>query len=237
LFVGAKFDILFSWFFASVPNEFTCSTPAAVLLLGVPVLFSIFILTLFFVGYAVVHSLLAGLPVKNWARRTFGPSTDRWYRLFYNIFATITLLPLFLLLALLPDHTLYIVPAPWRWLMVGGQLLALLGMGLAAIQTNLFHFIGIPQLFADKPTQHSSFTVSGFYNWVRHPIYFFGLLLIWLFPVMTVNFFVTYILFTIYFYSGSIYEERRLVAEFGPAYQEYQRRVPRLIPIPGRRYQ
>ena len=199
--------------------------------------FNIFVLTLFFVSYAVVHSLLAGLPVKNWVRKTFGPATDRWYRLLYNIFATITLLPLFLLLALLPDHTLYVIPVPWRWVMVGGQLLALLGMGLAAIQTNPFHFIGISQLFAEKPAEHSSFTVNGFYNWVRHPIYFFSLLFIWLTPLMTINLFVTYLLFTIYFYSGSIYEERRLVAEFGVAYQEYQQRVPRLIPIPGRRYQ
>ena len=210
---------------------------AAVLLLGVLVLFSIVVLTLFFVSYAVVHSLLAGLSVKNWARRMFGPATDRWYRLFYNIFATITLLPLFLLLAILPDQTLYVVPTPWRWLLVGGQLLALLGMGLAAIQTNLFHFIGLSQLLSENPTEHGSFTVDGFYNWVRHPIYFFSLLFIWLTPLMTINLSVTYLLFTIYFYSGSIYEERRLVAEFGPAYQEYQRRVPRLIPIPGRRYQ
>jgi len=198
---------------------------------------SIFVLTLFFASYAVVHSLLAGLPVKNWARRIFGPSTDRWYRLFYNIFATITLLPHFLLLALLPDYPLYVVPAPWRWLMVGGQLVGLMGMAIAVIQTNPFHFIGLAQLFAEKPAEQGSLIVTGLYNWVRHPIYTFSLLFIWLTPLMTVNLFVTYLLFTIYFYSGSIYEERRLVAEFGPVYQDYQRRVPRLIPIPGRRYQ
>jgi protein-S-isoprenylcysteine O-methyltransferase Ste14 len=207
------------------------------MLLGVSVLLNIVALVLFFVSYAVVHSLLASLRVKKWARRVFGPSTDRWYRLFYNVFAVITFLPLFFLLAILPDHTLYIVPTPWRWMMVGGQLLALLGMGVAAIQTNPFHFIGISQLFAENSTEHSTFIVSGFYNWVRHPIYFFALLFIWLTPLMTFNLFVTYLLFTIYFYSGSIYEERRLVAEFGAAYQEYQQRVPRLIPIPGRRYQ
>ena len=199
--------------------------------------FNIFVLTLFFVSYAVVHSLLAGLQVKNWARKTFGPATDRWYRLFYNIFAAITVLPLFLLLALLPDHTLYVIPARWRWLMVGGQLLGLLGAGLAVIQTNPFYFLGLSQLFAEKPAERGPLIVTGLYNWVRHPIYTFSLLFIWLTPLMTVNLFVTYLLFTIYFYSGSIYEERRLVAEFGTAYQEYQQQVPRLFPIPGRCYQ
>ena len=40
---------------------------------------------------------------------------------------------------------------------------------------------------------------------------------------------------TLYFWIGSIYEERRLVAEFGEAYREHQRRVPRLVPRLWRR--
>jgi protein-S-isoprenylcysteine O-methyltransferase Ste14 len=36
---------------------------------------------------------------------------------------------------------------------------------------------------------------------------------------------------TLYIYLGSIHEERRLVREFGRAYQEYQRQVPRLLPF------
>jgi protein-S-isoprenylcysteine O-methyltransferase Ste14 len=157
--------------------------------------------------------------------------------LFFNIFATITLLPLFVLWAILPDQTLYVVPSPWRWLMVGGQFLALIGLGLAFLQTAPFHFLGLAQLFAPQPAEHSPLIVSGFYNWVRHPLYTFSLLFIWLTPLMTVNLFVTYLLFTIYFYWGSIYEERRLIEEFGAEYEQYQQRVPRLIPIPGRSYQ
>jgi protein-S-isoprenylcysteine O-methyltransferase Ste14 len=47
---------------------------------------------------------------------------------------------------------------------------------------------------------------------------------------MTLNLLTTYILFSFYFYIGSFFEERRLLAEFGAAYQAYQQRVPRLIP-------
>lgn len=193
---------------------------------------SVISLILFFTLYAVVHSWLASLKVKAWLWRTFGPSTDRWYRLAYNLFAMVTLLPLFPMLALLPDQTLYVVPLPWRWLMVAGQLLALLGLGLALLQTNPLHFIGLAQLFNQKPAGGGSLTVTGFYAWVRHPLYTFSLLFIWLTPVMTVNLLATFILFTLYFYIGSIYEERRLLAEFGPAYQAYRQRVPRLVPFP-----
>ncbi len=199
-------------------------------------IFSILGVTLFFVVYAVVHSWLASLPVKRRARQMFGPASCRWYRLFYNIFAVITLLPLLVLLVVLPDTTLYVVPSPWRWLMLGGQLLAVIGLGIAFLQSDPFHFAGIAQLFAESPRENSPLIVTGFYKWVRHPLYFFSLLFIWLTPLMTLNLFVTYLLFTIYFYWGSIYEEKRLVAEFGEIYQTYQQRVPRLIPLPGRYY-
>lgn len=193
---------------------------------------SVVSITLFFIIWALVHSVLAARPVKAWARRVFGDrTTARWYRLFYNVFATLTLLPLFPLLAWLPDQTLYVVPAPWRWLMVVGQLLAVGGLVATLMQTDVWHFVGLAQLVRDDPTEEpSSLQVDGFYRWVRHPLYTFSLLLIWLTPAMTVNLLTTYSLFTLYFYIGSIHEEHRLRAKFGDAYRQYQQEVPRLIP-------
>lgn len=194
------------------------------------VLLNVLILTIFFAAYALLHSLLASSGLKKGARQTFGPGADRWYRLVYNLLAVITLLPLLPLLALLPDRTLYIAPSPWRWLMVGGQLLALAGLGLTLLQTGALHFLGLSQLAVENLNESGSLTTSGFYTWVRHPLYFFSLLFIWLTPAMTVNLLTTFILFTLYFYLGSIYEERRLLAEFGETYRAYQQRAPRLFP-------
>jgi len=137
---------------------------------------------------------------------------------------------------ILPDRTLYVVPAPWRWLMVGGQVLALAGLAGSLLQTAPLHFVGLSQLFVQQPAQSGSLEVRGFYCYVRHPIYSFGILLLWLTPAMTVNLLTVYILTTLYFYVGSLHEERRLLAEFGAAYQDYQQQVPRLIPRPGRCY-
>ena len=140
------------------------------------------------------------------------------------------------LMAVLPAKTLYVAPSPWREVMVLGQLLALVLAGVTVLQAGALHFLGLTQLVSKRPAQNSPLNLGGFYKWVRHPLYTFSLLFIWLSPVMTTNTLAAYILFTLYFYFGSIYEERRLVAEFGPAYDDYRRQVPRLIPVPGRRY-
>lgn len=199
---------------------------------------SVLILIIFFAVYAVLHSLLAALPLKSWAQQVFGAGVERWYRLAYNLIAVITLLPLFPLLAWLPSQTLYIVPSPWRWLMAGGQMLALAAVAVTLLQTGVFHFLGLAQVVAVQPATNGTLNTGGFYGWVRHPLYLFTLLFLWLTPVMTTTLLTTYLLFTLYFYLGSIFEERRLVAEFGSAYRDYQQRVPRLLPFrfnfPGR---
>lgn len=192
---------------------------------------SVIILIIFFTAYAVLHSLLAGLTVKTWTQRVFGPGVERWYRLVYNIIAVITLLPLFPLLAWLPTQTLYLAPTPWRWLMLGGQLLTLVALLVTLLQTGLFHFLGLAQLIARQPNEGGALNVNGFYSWVRHPLYSFSLLFLWLTPVMTINLLTTYLLFTLYFYVGTFFEERRLLAEFGSVYRDYQQRVPRLLPF------
>jgi protein-S-isoprenylcysteine O-methyltransferase Ste14 len=194
---------------------------------------SVVILIAFFIAWALVHSLLASLPFKNWTRRVFGAGVGRWYRLAFNAFAAITILPVFPMLAFLPDRTLYVVPVPWRWLMMGGQVLALAGLVGSFLQAGVFHFLGLSQLFTLQPAPTGSLEVRGFYCYVRHPNYLFSLLLLWLTLAMTVNWLTVCILITLYFYVGSFHEERRLLAEFGEAYQDYQRQVPRLIPRPG----
>jgi protein-S-isoprenylcysteine O-methyltransferase Ste14 len=52
---------------------------------------------------------------------------------------------------------------------------------------------------------------------------------------MTTTLLALYAAFSLYLYVGSLFEERRLLAEFGQAYEDYQRRVPRLMPRIGRR--
>ena len=72
--------------------------------------------------------------------------------------------------------------------------------------------------------------LKGLYRWVRHPLYTAGLVFIWLTPVMTVNLLAMNLGLTIYIVLGAMFEERKLLHEFGQAYADYQRRTPMLIP-------
>lgn len=187
--------------------------------------------------YGVGHSWLASQRMKDWTREAFGPTTDRWYRLAYNVVAGLMLLPLLPMLVWLPDRLLYTMSSPWLWLALLGQLVAAVGILYGLWLTNIWHFLGLCQLF-DLPLDgredcRPPLVVFGLYRWVRHPLYFLGLVVIWLTPQMTVNQLALFAVLSIYLYVGTFFEERRLVNEFGDDYRAYQRQVPRLIPWRG----
>ena len=188
------------------------------------------ILTTYALIWASVHSLLASHPVKEWVRRSIGPSIQRWYRLAFNLFAGVSLLPLLLLLAVLPDARVYAIPVPWRWLSLAGQSLSLLALGWTVLQTGPLHFAGLAQLFAREPSDDGPIQFKGLYAHVRHPLYLLSMILLWLVPEMTINRIATNVLASLYFVIGSTFEERKLLRQYGEAYAHYQRHVPRLIP-------
>lgn len=189
---------------------------------------SVFWLVLAILAWGVVHSLLASLAVKSALQARLGAGLMRLYRLAYNIFALLSFLPILWLVAFLPDRSLYQVPAPWSYLMLGVQALAAFLLIAGVLQTDTFSFIGIRQLIQEeKPV---SLMTGGLYRYVRHPLYSAGLLFLWVSPVMTVNSLTMTLGLTVYIVIGAMFEERKLLREFGNAYAEYGRVTPMLVP-------
>jgi protein-S-isoprenylcysteine O-methyltransferase Ste14 len=181
--------------------------------------------------YSIVHSLLASLGAKARARQWFGPNTDRWYRLAYNLFGGISFLPILGLLAFLPDKFLYRIEMPRLLFTSLGQLLGAVIIVVGIWQTGAGSFLGLRQIWGtEDPSQNQELVVRGIYRWMRHPLYTGGILVIWFTPVMSVNLLTLFICLTIYLIVGARFEERRLIHEFGEAYKRYMRRVPMLIP-------
>jgi protein-S-isoprenylcysteine O-methyltransferase Ste14 len=180
--------------------------------------------------WGFVHSLLVTPGTRARVRQWFGAGSDRWYRLAYNIFSIVTFMPILGLGAMDPGETLYVIPPPWSYLALAGQLLAVAALGVGLLQTGLWTFLGFEQLLVKSKEGNAQMVTGGLYRWVRHPLYTAGLVFIWLTPVMTVNLLVLNIGLTIYLVVGAIFEERKLVREFGAAYRDYQENVPMLIP-------
>lgn len=187
---------------------------------------SIFILLLALALWGVVHSFLASHLAKDLVHLKAG-SMD-FYRLAYNIFAAISFLPILYLMTTLPDQLAYEIPTPWNWVMFGGQLLSAILLVTAFLQTDLLSFIGLRQLFEEEKS--GALVTHGLYRVVRHPLYTFGLLFIWLMPTVSQNSLAIYIGATIYTLVGAFFEERKLLREFGGEYAAYKQKTPMLIP-------
>jgi protein-S-isoprenylcysteine O-methyltransferase Ste14 len=187
---------------------------------------SILILLVALVLWGVVHSFLASRFAKDMIPSKVGGMN--LYRLGYNIFAVITFAPILYLMSALPNKPVYQVPSPWNLVMFGGQLLSAFFLLAAVLQTDTLSFVGLRQLFEKEST--GGLVTRGLYRVVRHPLYTFGLLFIWLSPVVTQNSLTVYIGATFYTLVGAYFEERKLVQDFGDAYLEYRRKTPMLIP-------
>ena len=180
-------------------------------------------------AFAVIHSLTASLPFKRLILRIAGPSAETLYLPVYSLITVLTILPLVYLLYKNPGRILYKIRSPWRWLMVGGQLIAAI-IAPRAFQDAPHRFKIRSQLSAPRTPEAGSLNIRGIYRWVRDPFLLSGLVMIWLTPIMTGNLLVIYLLTTIYLFLGSLHWETRLVAQFGDEYREYQKRVNRIIP-------
>ncbi len=181
--------------------------------------------------YGALHSLLASASAKALAERWLGQGVSRYYRLLYNIIVTLTLLPLLALVVLSPDLEISHITFPWLALTLLVEGVSVLGLLAGVLQTGALRFLGLAQITGSPDFGGpSKLEISGLYRYVRHPLYLFGLLIIWLLPLMTWNILAFNLGATIYILVGIQFEERRLLKEFGQAYADYQRRVPMLIP-------
>jgi protein-S-isoprenylcysteine O-methyltransferase Ste14 len=175
-----------------------------------------------------IHSLLASLSFKSLLRRTLGDKFMKPYRLLYNIFAVISIAPVLYLMAVLPDEVLYQAPPPWSYLMWLGQGISVFLLFVAVSQTDVLSFAGLRQLIEEEKT--GKLVTHGLYRFVRHPLYTFSLLILWLSPRVTINSFMVYLALTIYVLVGAFFEERKLLREFGQEYANYRSVTPMLMP-------
>ena len=192
------------------------------------------LLAVSWVVYGIIHSLLASESVKHLAKRLF-PNGFRAYRLVYNLLAGLLLLVPLGLMARYPGELLWRWPGGLRWIMDGAAIAALAGFAFSLRMYDNAEFLGLRQLSCPPHEADTTppMSLSMAHRFVRHPWYFYGLVIIWT-REMNAALLTSAIIITLYLIIGSRLEERKLVACYGEAYRDYQRHVPALIPRPWR---
>jgi len=183
--------------------------------------------TTLFVGwliYFVLHSGLALTAVKQLAQGILGTGY-RFYRLGYSIVSTVGLIVL-----------LYVngeVTAPYffeprgllRYVSFVCTAFGVIILQVAFKQYKLRAFVGlIPEVHRLRR--------SGILAWIRHPIYSGLILIVAGFFLFIPNLptLISCAFMLGYLPIGMWLEERKLIAEYGQAYRDYQKEVPALMP-------
>lgn len=162
----------------------------------------------------------------------------RFYRLFFNGVAILTLIPVLWYASTLRQEPIFRWEGAWaavRFAMVGCGILLVLAGGR---HYSFGQFLGISQLreaAASGPgagglAAGGRIDSSGVLGLVRHPWYTAVVLLIWS-GNLDIAALVGNSVLTIYIAVGTLLEERKLVHEFGDAYRSYQARVPMFVPL------
>jgi protein-S-isoprenylcysteine O-methyltransferase Ste14 len=177
---------------------------------------------------------MISLTVTGYLRRKLG-AYFRFYRLFYNVVALTTLLPVLLYSQMLKGPVIY----RWQGSMTFVQILflavavALLIAG--SLKYDMHHFIGIRQIRSGKSpaaiSKSGEIDTSGILNVTRHPWYLGAIVFLWVgYRELYVSTLVVNVLLTVYLIVGTVLEERKLIIEFGESYRNYMRRVSMLFP-------
>jgi len=179
------------------------------------------------ISYFIIHSLLASDKVKRGINTNF-PGFTHVYRVFYNISATIMLFPMF--------YFVYFVPSAQivKWNGFFAVIANLLAVAALAGFIYSFKFYrgmdisGIAQ-YKNKTPEANVFVISPLHRFVRHPWYFFAIIIIWT-RDMNAYFLLSASLMTAYFFIGSYFEEQKLKLHLGNRYAQYMTKVPGIIP-------
>lgn len=115
-------------------------------------------------------------------------------------------------------------------------ILPIIGFFWAVKSLGFFDPFGIKEIFErDRHIKRHpvKFIVKGPYRWVRHPLYFFILIMIWSCPDMSADRLLFNIMWSIWIIIGAVLEEKDLISQFGNTYREYQKFVPMFLPYKG----
>jgi protein-S-isoprenylcysteine O-methyltransferase Ste14 len=193
------------------------------------------IIVLLWLAWGLLHSLMISTRFVDLMRRLLG-DRFRFYRLIFNLTALVTLIPPVIYTGSVREHLLFeydglLAVVRWSMLAVAALLFV-----LGARNYDTLQFLGFRQILSGSShtslSGSSELATDGLLGVVRHPWYLGALLFVWSdSQAVYLAGLITKTILTLYLIVGTILEERKLVAEFGDSYREYQGRVSMLLPF------
>jgi len=190
------------------------------------------LLALVWLVWCFCHSALISMRVTGYVKQRL-EDRFRYYRLAYNGFSSVTLIPVVLYGYSVQGEPLFSWEGYWR--VVQALLLAVsLFLFLAGSRHyDGLSFLGLRQLRGRSTcvglTETCSLNTRGILGVIRHPWYAGGMVIIWA-RDLDVSAIVTNLILTAYFIVGTLLEERKLSIEFPESYKEYRQRVSMFFP-------
>ena len=184
-------------------------------------------------AWCFLHSLLITPAVTRFVQKHLNKAY-RYYRIFYNFIALMTLIPVLVYSFSFKGIPVFRWEGPFR--IIQGLMIvsALLFFIAGARQYDFAQFIGIRQIRENSTcgilTDDCRLNTTGILGFVRHPWYLGGILIVWA-RNLNMATIVTSLVISGYFLIGTILEERKLLSEFGEEYADYQKHVSMLFPI------
>jgi protein-S-isoprenylcysteine O-methyltransferase Ste14 len=191
------------------------------------------ILALIITLWCLLHSAMISLTVTRYLKRC-APDKYRYYRLFFNCIALLTLIPVIWYTFSLQTEAVF----DWHGYLRPVQVI-LIGTGvmlffLGVRKYDARRFLGLSQLNETESsmgiTQSGELNTSGILAVMRHPWYAGLLLILWARP-MDISTLILNSVFSLYLFFGAYLEERKLLNEFGKNYRQYQHNVSMLLPV------
>jgi len=190
------------------------------------------LLALAWTAYCTLHSAMILETATGFLKRRLD-DTFRFYRLFFNSIAMLTLIPVLWYSHSLRQAAIFRWEGVWlvpQYLLISCGILLVVAGGM---HYSLGQFVGISQLRGASSVGLATgggVDSSGVLGVVRHPWYTAVVMLLWARDLDMAALVGNGVL-TVYIFVGTLLEERKLVHEFGDAYRSYQERVSMFVPL------
>jgi protein-S-isoprenylcysteine O-methyltransferase Ste14 len=183
-------------------------------------------------AWCTIHSGMISLAITDYLKEKLG-NKSRFYRLFFNFVALITLIPV---LHYGDDFRGQVV---FRWdgfllvfqlIMVSTALFLFIS---GSLKYDMLQFLGIRQIKLENSRStlslNENIETSGILSLTRHPWYLATIIFIWVScKDVYVSTLIVNVIFTFYIVIGTVLEERKLITEYRDNYRDYKKQVSRL---------